>query len=473
MQTDEQGRSGPGPEGGLGRDPDRRAARAAEIAHKLRLEGVRGVVLSYVDTAGVTRIKTVPVGRLPRAASWGVGMSTVFDVFLSNDLMTSTDDLGSPDGDLRLVPDLDRLVVLAGQPGWAWAPVDRYQQSGQAWAACQRTFARAMVDRAAGAGLEFRMAIEVEWALGRGDVDGFAPACTGPAYGMTRLIELSDYARDVLAALEDQGVEVEQLHPEYSDGQFEVSVAAADPVGAADDSVLVRQTVRALAQRHGLRASFAPSVVAGHVGNGGHVHLSAWRDGRNLFAGGPGPHGMTAEGEAVAAGILDLLPALLAIGAPTVPSYVRLVPSRWAGAFACWGHETREAALRFVTGNSGTEHQAANLEVKCFDLAANPYLLVGALIAAGLDGLRERRRLPAAVTGDPARFSAQELAERGIARLPTTLEEATDALAASALLRDALGDMLTDAVLAVRRAEADRFRDSSPEDAVAALRWVY
>jgi glutamine synthetase len=457
----------------LRKDPEQQAARAEEIAGKLRQEEVHGVVLSYVDTAGITRIKTVPVGRLARAARWGVGMSTVFDVFLSNDLITSTADLGNPDGDLRLVPDLDRLVVLAGQPGWAWAPVDRYTQSGEVWAACQRSFARTMVDQAAAAGLVFKMAIEVEWALGHGDVEDFVPACTGPAYGMTRLIELSDYARDVLAGLDSQGIEVDQLHPEYSDGQFELSVAANDPVGAADDSVLVRQTIRALSQLHGLRTSFAPSVVAGHVGNGGHVHLSAWRDGQNLFAGGAGPHGMTEEGEAIAAGILDLLPALLAIGAPAPASYLRLVPSHWAGVFACWGLETRETALRFVTGNAGIEGTAANLEVKCFDLAANPYLLVGALIAAALDGLGNRRRLPPPVDGDPARFSADELAERGIRRLPTSLEESTGALAASPTLRAALGDTLTDAVLAVRRAEADRFRDATPEEVAAALRWVY
>ena len=454
-------------------DPDDQAARAEQMARKLREDGVRGVVLSYVDTAGITRIKTVPIARLARAARWGVGMSTVFDVFLSNDLMTSTAELGSPDGDLRLVPDLDRLVALVAQPGWAWAPVDRYTQAGEVWPACQRSFARAMVGRAAAAGLTFTMAIEVEWALGRGDSDDFVPACTGPAYGMTRLIELSDYARDVLAALEDQGIEVDQLHPEYSDGQFEVSVAAKDPVGAADDSVLVRQTIRAVSQRHGLRTSFAPSVLAGHVGNGGHVHLSAWQDGRNLFAGGRGPHGLTAEGEAVAAGILDLLPALLGIGAPSVASYLRLVPSHWAGAFACWGHETREAALRLVTGDAGIESSAANLEVKCFDLAANPYLLLGALVAAAVEGLQRHRRLPPPVTGDPARFSGDELAARGIRRLPTTLDVSTEALAATDTLRTALGDMLMDAVLAVRRAEADRFRDASPEDVVAALRWVF
>jgi glutamine synthetase len=450
-----------------------RAARAEEIARTLRAQGIRGIVLSYVDTAGVTRIKTVPVGRLARTSAWGVGMSTVFDVFLSDDSLTSTAELGSPDGDLRLVPDLDRLVALAAQPGWAWAPVDRYRQSGEGWPACQRTFARAMTARAAEVGLEFQMAVEIEWAVGRGDTDEFVPACSGPAYGMTRLVELSDYARDVLVALEDEGVEVDQLHPEYAGGQFEVSVAPAAPVAAADRSVLVRQTIRALSARHGLRASFAPVVLAGHVGNGGHVHLSAWRDGRNLYAGGSGPLGMTPEGEAFAAGILARLPALLAIGAPTVASYLRLVPSHWAGVFACWGHETRETALRFVTGNAGTESRAANVEVKCLDLAANPYLLVGALIAAGLAGVREGRTLPAPVTGDPARFSPAELAERGIRRLPTSLPEAAAALAGCEVLREAMGDMLTDAVLAVRRAEAERLSGRSPDEVAAALRWVY
>jgi glutamine synthetase len=317
------------------------------------------------------------------------------------------------------------------------------------------------------------MAFEIEWAVGRGDVDGFVPACTGPAYGMTRLVELSDYARDVLAALEDEGVEVDQLHPEYSDGQFEVSVAAAPPVLAADRSVLVRQTIRAVSQRYGLRASFSPSVVAGHVGNGGHVHLSPWRGGRNVLSCGHGPLGMTAEGEAFAAGILAALPALLAVGAPSVASYLRLVPSHWAGVFACWGHETRETALRFVTGNTGTAGRAANLEVKCLDLAANPYLVVGALLAAGLHGIDAGLTLPEPVTGDPARFSAAELAERGIARLPTSLEAATDAFTRNAVLRAAMGGMLADAVVAVRRAEAERLRDASPEEVVDALRWVY
>ncbi|GIE85532.1 glutamine synthetase family protein [Actinoplanes regularis] len=426
---------------------------------QLRERGVRGVILSYVDTAGINRIKTVPLSRLEHAVQWGVGISPVFDVFLADDSTTSTDRLGGPDGDLRLRPDLDRLVVLAGQPGWAWAPADRFTQEGEPWIADQRGFTRRMVSRAAAEGLSFRTAIEVEWAVGR-DEDDFVAACRGPAYGMTRLVELSDYARDVLIALEEQGVQVEQLHPEYAAGQFEVSIAATDPLGAADDNVLVRQTIRAVSHRHGLRASFAPVVLAGRVGNGGHVHLSAWRDGANLFTGFP-----SSAGGFAAAGILAHLPALLAVGAPTPASYLRLVPSRWAGAFACWGVETRETALRFVPGTAGLAG-AANLEVKCFDLTANPYLLLGALVAAALDGLAGRRPLPEPVAGDPTNLPDAP-------RLPTTLDAAVDAFAADETLREALGTTLFDAVVAVRRAEAARFRDADPEEVAAALRWVY
>jgi glutamine synthetase len=414
-----------------------------------------------VDTAGVNRVKTVPLSRLGDAARWGVGMSPVFDVFLADDSITSTDRLGSPDGDLRLRPDLDRLVALAGQPGWAWAPVDRFTQDGVPWIADQRGFTRRMVERAAAEGVSFRTAIEIEWAVGR-DEEDFVPACRGPAYGMIRLVELSDYGRDVLAALEDQGLRVDQLHPEYAAGQFEVSVAAADPLRAADDSVLVRQTIRAVSHRHGLRVSFAPSVVAGQVGNGGHVHLSAWRDGRNLFEAAGFPDG---EGGFAAGGILAHLPALLAVGAPTPASYLRLVPSHWAGVFACWGVETRETALRYVPGTTGLAG-ASNLEVKCFDLAANPYLLLGALVAAALDGLTGRRALPAPVTGDPVHLPDAP-------RLPTTLDDAVDAFAGSPVLREAMGTVLFDAVIAVRRAEADRLRGAAPDEVVAALRWVY
>ncbi|MDX3243158.1 glutamine synthetase family protein [Streptomyces sp. ME18-1-4] len=450
--------------------------RASALDGELSGAGVQGVVLAYVDTAGVGRVKTIPTARLASAAAWGVGMSPVFDTFLANDHIVATDVLGSPDGDLRLYPDLDGLVVLAGQPGWAWAPVDRVTQDGERHPGCSRTFLRRVVADAARAhGLAFEAAVEIEWAVGLDSAPAgeFVPATSGPAYGAIRQVELSAYTADLLAACAAQGVDVDQVHPEYAPGQFEISVGALDPVAAADRSVLVRQTIRAVAQRHGLRVSFSPAVLAQGVGNGGHVHLSAWRDGTNLHAGGERRYGMTADAESFAAGVLARLPALTAVTAPSPASYLRLKPSQWAGVFTAWGLETRECALRLVRGTAGRRAEQANLEVKPVDLAANPYLALGALIAAGLDGLASGAVLPEETAGDPVRLGADEAAARGVRRLPTSLGEALAAFRGDEVLRAALGPVLADAVSAVRQGEIDAVAGLDDERVAAAYRWRY
>jgi glutamine synthetase len=450
-----------------------RVDRARKLTESLSAQGVRAVALSQVDNAGVARVKTVPLTRLERAVQYGIGMSPVFEVFLVNDSITSSDEVGGPVGDLRLMPDPAALRVLAAQPGWAWAPVDKYTQEGEIYAGCQRDFAKRMVTRAADAEIELSMAFELEWFQARADSEVESPIHTGPAYGLPVLATTSDYARDLIAALDDEGVGVDQFHPEYAMGQLEISVAPTDPVGAADTTVLVRQTIRGVAAKYGMRASFSPVVIAGHVGNGGHVHFSLWRDGTNLFAGGDGPYGMTETGEAFAAGVLAELPALVAVGSPSVASYLRLIPSHWAGAFACWGRENREAALRFVTGMIGARETAANAEVKCFDQSANSYLAAGAVIAAGLAGVERNLRLPQEVTVDPGVLSEDELAAQGIHQLPRSVEEALSHLETSDVVREAMGPMLFGPFTAVRRAEAEAFADQEPDDIVAAHRWRY
>ncbi|MFJ5673844.1 glutamine synthetase [Streptomyces sp. NPDC093097] len=448
---------------------------ARQSAARLDAEGVGNIALTWVDNAGISRVKTIPARRLTDVVERGVGMSPVFDVFTSDDAITASDHLGGPDGDLRLFPDLDRLTTLAGQPGWAWAPVDRYDQLGQPHPACQRLFARRMADRAAAAGLDLRMGFETEWVVtrtpqGPADAEVLDYPCAGPAYGMARVVELSDYLRDVTEALTVQGVEVLQIHPEYAPGQFEVSTAAGDPVRAADDVVLVRETIRAVSARHGLRASFAPSVVAGEVGNGCHLHLSLHRDGTSLHRAAGAEWALAPDAVAFLAGVLDALPALLAIGCPSPASYLRLLPSHWAGVYQIWGVENREAALRLVTG-APDDPDGGHAEIKPFDAAANPYLAVGAVIAAGLHGIDTAARLPAPQTGDPGVLGVRERARRGIVRLPATLTEAADRFEKSAPLREALGEVLHGAVLAVRRAEEAHFAEREPEEIAAATRW--
>jgi glutamine synthetase len=447
--------------------------RTADEQRALVLQGqlagqVSGVAVTYVDHTGAGRIKVVPLDGLARAARAGVGFSPVIDAFTSDGGIDSASPLDNPDGDLRMVPDLDRLVILRDPAGWAWAPGDRFHQDGTVYANCQRTFARAQVATGLAGGISALMAIEVEWMVGR-DADDFEPAFRGTGYGLSRFLDGAGYVRDVLESLQAAGVGVEQIHPEYGPAQFEVSVAAQDPVSAADTNVLVKLIIAAVTARYGLRASFAPAVVSDHVGNGGHVHASFWRDGRNLLSGGTGRHGLTGAGESITANLLANLPALLAIGAPSPSSYLRLQPSRWAGAFQVWGRENREAAVRFVAA-SPAEPGAANVEVKCFDLSANPYLLVGAVMAVALDGANRLDSLPDEVTGDPG-APGHPLADTAI-RLPGSLPDALAALEASEVLRAAAGSELIETFAASRRAELALCDGKKDQDVIAHYRWL-
>ncbi len=428
---------------------------------------------TFVDNSGITRVKTVPLQRLPSLASWGVGSSSSFDLFRFDDHIAAAGLGVEPVGDLRIIADLSRAIPLAAQPGWAWAPADRFQQSGQPHPQCSRQLLRRLTDDLASTGISVKSAFEIEWVVSAGDSDDFVPGVRGPGYGMTRLIEGSSYCRGVIGALLEQRVKVEQFHPEYAAGQMEVSVAAEGPVEAADTSVLVRQTIRAVGQEHGLRTSFSPKVAVPGVGNGGHVHLSLWRDGRNLMAGGAGQYGLTESAESFCGGILARLPALLAIGCPSPVSYLRLLPSHWAGVYAAWGLENREAAMRMVTGSAGSDQWAANVELKCFDLLANPYLLLAGLLAAGSAGLAEGASLPEPVDVDPAALGEETLAERGIARLPTSLNEAVDAFDADEAVPAAFGPDLVASLLALRRSEIELFADASDEEIADALRWAH
>jgi glutamine synthetase len=450
-------------------DPTADAAGLVQgLVAALEEGGVSGIAVTMVDNSGVTRVKGIPVARLTDATIKGVGVPPVLDAFGIDDSIAA---IGSPIGDLRLKPDVGQLVALATQPGWAWAPADRVHVDGTPYAGCQRSFARAMETRAAAAGLRVLMAFETEWVVDAGQGDDLVTATDGPAYGMGRLIDLSDYGRDLLEALHAQGVEVEQLHPEYAPSQMEVSVSPLSPTAAADRVVLVRQTIRALSTAHGYRTSLSPALTPDGVGNGAHVHLSVWRDDRNLLATRAGD--IDPEGAAWLAGVLDHLPGLLAIGAPSVASYLRLKPQRWSAPWRCWGRENREAALRVIDGSPAGAGAGANAEIKVFDASANPYLVVGAVIAAGLDGVARGLTLAPPGPLDPAGMDAGARAAAGVTRLPRSLPEALDALEASSALLAALGPELAGTWMAVRRAEVARFAHHTDEQVALASRWVW
>ncbi len=452
------------------RGEDERAAdeqRAFELQRTLEGQ-VSGVAITFVDHSGAGRIKIVPLHALDRAARFGVGFSPVIDAFTSDGGIDPASPLDRPDGDLRMVPDLDQLVVLRDPAGWAWAPGDRFTQGGTVYANCQRSFARRQVEAAHAAGLSALMAIEIEWMVGT-DTDDFVPAFRGTGYGVSRFVSASGYLRDVADSLAAAGVTVEQIHPEYGPAQFEVSVTAADPVTAADTSALVKLVISAVTARHGLRASFSPAVLTDNVGNGGHLHASFWRGSGNLLADGDGRYGLTPQGESILAALLDGLPALLAIGAPTPASYLRLQPSRWAGAYQIWGIENREAAMRLIEAPAGDPGKA-NVELKCFDLSANPYLLTGAILAVALSGTAYPASLPPEVSGDPAAPGHPQ--SDSAVRLPASLADAVEALEESEELRQALGEELLGSYAAARRAAIALAAGQRDEQVIADARWL-
>jgi len=437
-------------------------------------DGVRAAALVFVDNAGIARMKCVPVGRLERAAERGVGLSTVFGGARGDDLFAEVPGISGPVGDIRLVADLGAAASLACAPGWLWAPVDQRDQEGRPWPGCQRTFLRRVLDKAAEMGFEFKAGYELEWTMGREDGDGNVEFVhRGPGYGAATFGNVGDYFLDLIDNLERAGVGVEQVHPEYSPGQVEISLSPEDPVSACDRSVLTRHIARTLAQQVGWRASFSPVVTEGLVGNGAHAHFSLWRDGENQFSGGGGHAGLRPAGEAFLAGVLEHMEALTALAAPTAISYRRLRPSHWASAYACWGHENREAALRLESSVGPSASRSANVEWKSVDTAANPYLVMGGVIAAGLDGVRRDLSLPQPVEVDPATLSEGERRERGVRRFPETLSEAADAFASSTVLREAMGDFLHDCVACVRRDEAEAASETDEEALLASHRWRY
>lgn len=435
----------------------------------LRKSDVELVLLCFVDNAGICRAKIVPLERLARAAEAGIGASTVFGVFTGNDWIAQSGNYHVPVGDMRLIPDLGALRV--GPGCWAWAPVDQYDLEGRAWPLCARGALRRALSEASSSGLSFLAGYEQEFFVCVDDE--LTPVNGGPAYGMAAVDACRDVVAEIHAALKSHGVDVAQLHSEYSPGQIEVSFGATDPLTASDGAVFSRSVIRTTIQRGGFRVSFSPLVRQGMVGNGFHLHLSVWKDGGNLLAPGddlcPGT-----EGQSFIAGLLDHLPGLMGIAAASPVSFMRIGPSRWTGAYKCWGVENREAPIRYVPGDHKSRPDGANVEIKCFDSSANPYLLAAGAIAAGIDGLKNALTLVAAVEVDPATLSDAERTARGIEPLPASQQDATVALTESSVFRTALGDDLVDAIVSIRRTEDSAATAMEGEDDVLDYyRWRY
>ena len=272
-----------------------------------------------------------------------------------------------------------------------------------------------------------------------------------------------EYVDALVEALEQQGIAVDQYYAELGPGQQELTTGHAPALLAADTQILTRETIRGVAASRGLAASLAPKPWPDAAGNGCHIHVSLWdRDsGRNRFYAPEAP--LSDEGRAFTAGLLAHLPGLCGLTVPSFNSYRRISPQTWSGAYTCWGYDNREAPLRVPSVFRGMEEASTNVELKAADTTCNPYLALGGIIAAGLDGMERGLELPEAIDVDPATLSDRDREERGIARLPRTQSEALDALESDGVLGGALGETLLRSYLAVRRSEWEAYSAEDEE----------
>lgn len=453
------------------RQNDRMAAKplAAAAIAQLESDGVATLIGTVVNPAGLMHAKTVPLRRMGSFADPGLGASPVWHVFTIDQVGIAFSPATGVVGDQRIRIDLGALRILGD--GFAWAPGDFHSQDGAVDPFCTRGALRRVEDRLSGAGLRALVGHEIEFVLV--GPDGAAlPADLWAQYGLAGVLEFEGFVRDVTAAATASGVAIEQFHPEYGANQFEVSLAPLPPVAAADHVSLMRIIIGRAARKYGLRVSLSPVPFAGSVGSGAHQHFSLTRDDAPLFSGGNGPAGMTDDGAAAVAGILAGLAEAQGVLSGSILSGLRMQPGSWAGAYACWGTENREAAVRFMTAGPANPY-GANVEVKIIDPSANPYLASAAVLGLALDGIESGRSLPAEVAVDPSSLSEARRAEAGVTVLSTDQRAVLDALDRSTTLRAALGDPVVDAVLAVRRYENETYGHLSPEDLAEKFRLAW
>jgi glutamine synthetase len=425
---------------------------ADELAEKADEAGLRLVRFLWCGNDGTVRAKASARRGLEGRLESGIGLTVAMQAMNGLDQLQPVEGMG-PVGEVRLVPDLDSFHVLPFAPRTGAVIVDLVGLDGEAAPQCPRSFLKRMAGALAERGARLEVSFENEFSLAVPADGGFAPVDSSLCFSTIGMTVSQAYVDALVDALERQGIEFEQYYAELGHGQQEISTVHAPALQAADEQVLVRETIRGVAAQHDLIASLAPKPWPEGAGNGCHIHFSLWADGSNRFHDASRDDRLSDEALSFVAGVLEHLPGLCGLTAPSFNSYRRIVPQYWAGAFTCWGHDNREAPLRVPSVFRGIEEASTNVELKAADASCNPYLAVGGLIAAGLDGLERELEPPAPVEVDPVTIAEQERERLGVLPLPATQEEALDALEADPLLLDALGPVLATSYVAVRRSE--------------------
>ncbi|SEC45397.1 glutamine synthetase [Rhizobiales bacterium GAS188] len=421
------------------------------------------IFVGVCDLAGHMRGKAFPAADLESRLRKGMGYTG------SNIMMSAFGPIyDSPfgtQGDLTLIPD-PATKVDVGFEGFAperFYLADIRTPDGKPWSCCPRDFLRRAVEELQReAGLQVVSAFEQEFVY-----TGVDAARPGTTYGYDTFRHQGLFGEAFVSAIRRAGVKPDSFLPEYGPRQFEVTVAPAAGMRAADEAVIVREMARAVAFRLGHRVIFSPVVDLNQVGNGTHIHFSLCdAAGLPVMHDPSRPYGLSQAAEPFVAGILRHLPAIAALTAPSVVSYLRLRPNRWAPVWTNLAERDRGASLRVCPVFDTALEDAArqfNVEFRVCDATASPYMALGAVVHAGLDGIRKGMGLGAPPSKSFWQMTDEERRALGLEPLPGSLEQALDLLKADETVCGWLGPELLDAYLRLKRSEIGAVKGQSDE----------
>ncbi len=365
------------------------------------------------------------------------------------------------ESDQYLWPDLDTFTVLPWRPQYgkvARLICDVHNPDGTPFVGDPRGVLKRVLARAEAMGLEFNAGPECEFFLFQTDENGDPTIRTSDRAGYFDLGPLDHgegTRREICLALEEMGFEIEASHHEVAAGQHEIDFKYAPALTAADNIMTLKLAVKTLAQQNGLHATFMPKPAAGTAGSGMHVNMSLFRDGKNAFYDESGDKQLSTLAYQFLAGLMEHASGFVALTNPLVNSYKRFVPGFEAPCFIAWSAGNRSALIRVPTPRG----QETRLELRCPDPSCNPYLALAACLAAGLDGIERGLTPPPETTENLFALSQAEKDARGIRRLPSTLEEAVEALERDSVITGTLGSHITEQYIQGKQREWTEYRN--------------
>jgi len=425
-----------------------------DILEQVKQDNVKFVQLQFIDILGVVKSLTIPVDKLPGSLEDG----TWFD---GSSIEGFT---RIHESDMFLRPDVDTYAVIP----WLNSPngntarfiCDVYTPDGEPFVGDPRYILKKAVAEAEEMGYEYNTGPELEFFLFKKENGELKPLPHDKAgYFDLTTDEAIDIRSEMHHALTAFGIDVEALHHEVAEGQHEIDFKYGPALKTADNAVTLRFVLKAIAQRHGLHATFMPKPIAGINGSGMHVHQSLFykETGKNAFFDESAEYMLSDVAKSYIAGILAHIKGICAITDPTVNSFKRLVPGYEAPVYLSWARVNRSALIRIPRYSKG-KSQATRCEVRCPDPSSNPYLAFAAMLKAGLDGIKNKMTPPKPVEEDLYEFSDEKLASMNIDTLPASLGEAVAAMQKDPIAKAALGEHTFEKYIEAKKAEWDGFR---------------